>query len=579
MIRLPGVRFVCVTAIPLTLGACGDQLPRPPAPRLEFVDVAPASGLDLVSVSGDARRWYIIESNGNGAAWIDYDGDGDVDLFLGNGSHLDYIEDGKRLAVRGDGHSKLYRNDGGMKFTDVSASTGLDRTDWINGVATGDVDNDGDPDLYLACFGADVFLRNDSGHFVEATAQSGLANPKWGASAVFGDVDNDGDLDLYVANYCEFDLEHPPDGGVRSVINGTEVGIGPEAENKRGLNPGAPDVFFENTGGGKFREATAAFGFALAKPQCSYAVVMSDIDGDGWQDVLVANDVQPSNLFHNDGHGHFSEQGLARGFALNADGAATGAMGLFVDDVDGDGDFDVLRTNFDFEANSLLINDGKGNFTDLAASFGLAEPSIDKLGWDGGFFDADLDGDLDLLVANGHVYPQSAQVQMGAWKQPTQLYEASRDKKGALHFTDATARAGSGLAGVHAARGIALGDPDDDGDIDALVTAIDEQPRLLENRSARQGHWLAVRTIGTRSNRDGSGARITVRAGGVSFVRESRSASGLYSANDPRIHFGLGMIQSIDSIEVRWPSGALSQVLKPAPDSLQIVTEPMETTK
>ncbi len=464
-----------------------------------------------------------------------------------------------------------------MKFTDVSQAAGLDRTDWVNGVATGDIDNDGDPDLYLACFGADVFLRNDGGHFVAATTESGLGNPKWGASAVFGDVDNDGDLDLYVANYCEFDLEHPPDGGKRAPVGGIEVGIGPEAENKRGLNLGAPDVFFENIGGGKFREATAAFGFSLDKPLCSYGVVMSDIDGDGWQDVLVANDVQPSNLFHNDGHGHFSEQGLARGFALNAAGAPTGAMGLFVDDVDGDGDFDVLRTNFDFEANSLLINDGKGNFKDLAAGFGLAQPSIDKLGWDGGFFDADLDGDLDLIVANGHVYPQSSQIQMGAWKQPTQLYEATRDARGGLQFADATSRAGAGFAGAHSARGVALGDPDDDGDIDALVTAIDEQPRLLENRSARQGHWLSVRTIGTRSNRDGYGALITVRAGGETYVRESRSTSGLYSANDPRIHFGLGMVQSIDSIEVRWPSGARSSVTKPAPDSLQIVTEPMET--
>ena len=384
---------------------------------------------------------------------------------------------------------------------------------------------------------------------------------------------------MYVANYCEFDLDNPPDGGKREKIEGIEVGYGPEAENKRGFNVGAPDVFFENTGKGHFREATAAFGLALEKPLCSYGVVFSDIDRDGWQDVLVANDVQPSNLFHNDGHGHFREEGLARGFALNAAGAATGAMGLFVDDVDGDGDFDVLRTNFDFEANSLFINDGKGNFKDMAAEFGLAQPSIDKLGWDGGFLDADLDGDLDLIVANGHVYPQSGQIKMGAWKQPTQLFEALRDDKGTVRFVDATPRAGAGLAGVHSARGIALGDPDNDGDIDALVIDVDEQPRLLENRSERRGHWLEVRTIGTRSNRDGFGALITVKAGGRTFVRESRTASGLYSANDPRIHFGLGDIDVIDSIEVHWPSGANSVIKKPAADSFWPITEPKESSK
>jgi hypothetical protein len=546
---------------------------------LQFVDVAQSSGLDLLNVCGDPRRWYIVESNGNGAAWLDYDGDGEMDLFIANGGRLEYQNNGARLVVHREGRCKLYRNDGGMRFTDVSAKAGLDRSDWVNGVAAADVDNDGDTDLYLACFGADVFLRNDGGVFVDATSASGLGNLKWGASAAFGDLDNDGDLDLYVANYCEFDVEHPPDGGARALVNGVEVGLGPEAENKRGFNLAAPDVCFENLGSGRFREATAAFGFAAAKAGCSYAVAISDIDGDGWQEVLVANDLQPSHLFFNDGAGRFTEQGMQRGFALNADGVATGAMGLFVDDVDGDGDFDVLRTNFDFEANSLLINDGRGFFKDQAALFGLAEASMDKLGWDGGFFDADLDGDFDLLVANGHVYPQGAQIQMGPWKQTTQLFEAQSAKHGGRRFVDATTRSGTGLAAAHAARGVALGDPDNDGDIDALVVGINEQPRLLENRSERLGHWIGVRTLGTHSNRDGFGAHIRVHAGGKTFVRESRSTGGLYSANDPRIHFGLGQVQAIDWIEVRWPSGVTSRITAPPLDSYIVATEPMETSK
>ncbi len=559
--------------------AC-DGLPSTQTPAaFAFVDVARAGGIDHVCLSGDPRRWYIVESNGNGAAWLDCDGDGDMDLFLGNGSTLEYLENGARLRARADGRSKLYRNDGGMKFTDVSVASGLDRADWVNGVATGDGDNDGDTDMYLACFGADVYLRNDGGRFVDATQESGLGNLKWAASAAFGDVDNDGDLDLYVANYCEFDLAAPPDGGARNKIGEIEVGWGPEGENKRGFNVGAPDVFFENLGAGKFREATAAFGFVLDKPHCSYGVTFSDVDGDGWQDVLVANDLQPCDLFHNDGRGRFREQGLQRGFALTAAGAPTGAMGMIAADIDGDGDFDVLRTNFDFEANSLLINDGKGNFKDVAGALGLGEPSVDKLGWDGGFFDAELDGDLDLMVANGHVYPQGTQIDMGPWKQVTQFFEARRDGGAGLRYEDVTARAGAGLSGAHAARGLALGDADDDGDIDVAVLAIDEQVRLLENQSPRRGHWVSVRTRGTRSNRDGYGAVIRVTAGGRTFAAESRSSSGLYSANDPRIHFGLGAVDGIESIEVRWPSGARSRLVKPALDRLHVIEEPMENTK
>ena len=564
------VLVLCGSAV-LFSGACAKE----PEARIEFVDVAAESGLELKNRCGDPRRWYIVESNGNGAAWLDFDGDGDMDLFLGNGSTLEYVNDGAQLVAKHDGRSKLYRNDGKLKFTDVSAAAGLDRADWVNGIATGDVDNDGDTDLYLACFGPDVFLRNDGGHFVDATGESGLGNAKWGASAAFGDVDNDGDLDLYVANYCEFDLAAPPDGGKRALVNGVEVGYGPEGENKRGFNPGAPDVFFENVGGGKFQEATAKFGFALEKALCSYGVAITDLDGDGWQDVAVANDVQPTNLFMNDGQGRFREEGLARAFATNADGAPTGAMGLFCDDLDADGDVDVFRTNFDFEANSLHVNDGKGRFKDRAREFGLAEPSVDKLGWDGGFLDADLDGDLDLIVANGHVYPQAKEIGMGQWLQPTQLYQ-NNGTSTAPRFSDATAQAGSGFSGVHAARGIALGDPDDDGDVDALVLGIDEQPRLLENQSRRVGHWVGVRTVGTRSNRDGFGARISVRAGGRTFVRESRTASGLYSAHDPRIHFGLGPVAEIDSIEVRWPSGAVSTLAGPALDRVHVITEPKE---
>jgi enediyne biosynthesis protein E4 len=547
-----------------------------------FVDVARESGLDLKNVCGDPRRWYIVESNGNGAAWLDYDGDGDMDLYLANGAGLKYLDDGKRLEVVHSASSKLYRNDfhgsGKLHFTDVTAETGAGRADWINAVATGDVDNDGDPDLYLACFGPDVFLRNEAGRFVDATAEAGLGCELWGASAAFGDADNDGDLDLYVANYCLFDCEHPPLGGKRNSVNGIEVGWGPEEENKQGANAGAPDRFYRNDGHGSFTDATAQAGLALEKPLCSYAVVFSDVDGDGWQDLLVANDLQPANLFHNTGEGTFEEQGLARGFAFEASGKPTGAMGLSTEDFDGDGDVDVFRTNFDFEANSLHRNDGHGHFKDVAAELGLATPSLDRLGWGGGWFDADCDGDLDLLVANGHVYPQGAQIGMGPWLQVSQLYEAVQ-ADGKLRYVDATARAGADLGLKRSARGIAFGDPDDDGDVDALVVDVDEQPRLLENRTPKRGHWIAIRTVGTASNRDGIGARVLLKAGGRTWMREMKTTQGLYSSHDPRLHFGLGPVGAVEAVEVRWPSGRRSVIEAPALDRFLTVTEPAEVAK
>jgi hypothetical protein len=541
---------------------------------LRFVDVAGPAGLDVVNVSGDPRRWYIPESNGTGAAWLDYDGDGDIDLFVGNGAGLRYIDDGRRLEIVRSASSRLYRNDGALRFTDVTSSTGAGRTEWINSVTTGDIDNDGDPDLYLGVFGRDVLLRNDGGVFIDATDAAGLGNELWAAGAAFADTDRDGDLDLYVANYVEFDTEHPPLDGRRNVIDNVEIAWGPEEENKRGLNRGAPDRFYIGDGHGRFVETTEAAGLGLDKPLCSYAVVFSDVDLDGWPDILVANDMQPANLFHNAGDGTFVEQAAERGFAYGAEGQTTSAMGLFVADVDGDGDDDVFRTNFDLEDNSLHLNDGSGQFVADTAAAGLAPASRDRLGWGGGFFDAELDGDLDLLVANGHVLPQAERIGMNPWLQQTQLFEFVGSESGAPRWRDATVGAGPGLALARSARGVALGDPDDDGDVDAVIIDLDSPPRLLENRSERLGHWLTVRTIGSRSNRDGLGAVVTVHAAGRRWTAQMRTTNGLYSAHDPRLHFGLGEVERVDRVVVRWPSGVEQEVADPGFDRLVTIEEP-----
>jgi enediyne biosynthesis protein E4 len=550
-----------------------------PLGRFHFVDVSAEAGLDVVNVSGDARRWYIPESNGNGAAWLDFEGDGDQDLFIGNGQRLRYLDDGARLEVERVATSRLYLNGGFLKFRDASIEAEVDRNDWVNAVAVGDVDNDGDPDLYLGCFGPDVLLRKEGNRFVEATEESGLTNDLWAAGAAFGDANRDGALDLYVANYCLFDLANPPLGGKRNVIEGVEVAWGPEAENKMGVNLGAPDVYFLNDGKGKFHEQTREAGFALEKALCSYGCVWSDVTDDGWPDLLVANDMQPANLFVNQGAGRFVDEALARGFAYDSEGKATSAMGMVVADVDGDLDLDVLRTNFDLEPNSLHLNDGQGRFTEKARAFGLVEPSLDKLGWDAAFFDADLDGDLDLLVANGHVYPQAEQIGMHGWLQPTQLYEGLPHRTYGTVWKDVTAEAGPGLAPLRSARGLALADADEDGDQDVLVVDIDERPRFLRNDTPRRGHWLGLALVGKYGNRDALGAKVTVRAGGKSWTREVRATSGLYSSHDRRLLIGLGEATRVDSVEIRWPGGNLQAETSVPIDSYHTITERVEETR
>ena len=566
----------CALLVALSLIGCDESeaaADEIASPAFAFVDVAEAAGIDVVNVSGDPRRWYIPESNGCGAAWLDHDGDGDMDLFVANGAGMRYHDDGARLEIVHSASSRLYRNDGGLSFTDVTDETGAACSEWINAVATGDADGDGDTDLYLACLGRDVFLRNESGRFVDATEEAGLGNELWGAGAAFGDVDADGDLDLYVANYCLFDPDAPPAGGERAVYEGVEVAWGPEGENGQGINPGAPDRFFLNDGRGRFREATEAAGLRLEAALSSYACVFDDVDGDGDPDLLVANDLQPSNLFVNDGAGRFTEEAVQRGFAFDSEGAPTSAMGLFVEDVDGDGDSDVLRTNFDLEPNSLHINDGTGHFTERAGDFGLADASFDRLGWGGGFFDADLDGDLDLFVANGHVFPQAEEIGMHPWAQSSQLFEAVGHETLGVVWRDVTSEAGPGLAVPRSSRGVALGDPDDDGDLDALVIDIDDRPRLLENRSARKGRWISVRTVGPSGERDVYGAVVTVHTPARSWTRTVRTSNGLFSAHDPRLHFGLGDAKQIDRVEVRWPDGTHSMVEVPPFDQLLTIRQ------
>ena len=350
-----------------------------------------------------------------------------------------------------------------------------------------------DPQGEHFCFEKGAEKRGGEDGFADVWKRGSFA---WEYKGKHADLDKAWEqLDRYRA-----DLENPPLEGKRNVIDGVEVAWGPEGENKRGINPGAPDRFYLGDGNGRFREATKEAGLELEAPLCSYACVFSDVDADGWPDILVANDLQPANLFMNLEGARFRDEALERGFAFDAQGKPTSAMGLFVEDIDQDGDFDVLRTNFDMEPNSLHLNDGTGRFSEQAEVYGLAAPSLDRLGWGGGFLDADLDGDLDVVVANGHVYPQAEKIGMHGWLQQCQLYEGKEHPYYGVLWEDATASAGPGFEPLTSARGVAIGDPDDDGDPDLLIVDVDRPPRLLENRSLRDGRWVGVQLVGRRGD-------------------------------------------------------------------------------
>jgi predicted nucleotidyltransferase len=527
---------------------------------VRFVDRAAEAGITVVNRCGADPRLFIPEGNGTGAAWLDYDLDSDLDLYVVNGNGLEYLDGRKRLRYLRDVTDRLYRNDGNWHFQDVTEEALVGERGWGNGVAVADVENDGDPDLYIANLGADVlYVNQGDGTFRDATSEAGLGHPGWSVGAAFGDVDRDGDLDLYVPCYVEFDPENPPKGGEVALYGGVEVGWGPEGENP-GINPGAPDVFYLNDGQGFFSEATRERGFAVEKPLCSYAAVFCDVDGDLWPDLLVTNDKQPNQLFRNLGEGFFTEEGEERGFARGEAGALLASMGLAIADVDGDGDPDAFVTNFDFEPNNLYLNDGCGFFRDAAEEAGLNAPGLGRLGWGCGFFDVECDGDRDLFVANGHVIRQCEEIGMSPWAMRNHLFLRSGSENGVPSFDLCETGADSPLAVAKSSRGVAFGDPDADGDVDVVVIDMDSPPQVLENRTARHGHWTRVELRGTRSPADAYGARVEIEAGERGWTAWKIPNQGIYSSHDPDLHFGVGEADRIDRVHVLWPSGSTSEL-------------------
>jgi len=518
-----------------------------PSTGLRLVDRAKSAGVIQVNTFGGPQKKYIVESTGSGVALLDYDRDGDLDIFLANGNTLERAERGE-----GGAPSRLYRNDGDWHFTDVSESAGLLLHIWGTGAVAGDLDGDGDPDLLLSAIGElKLMLNQGDGTFQDATAQLGIGGAgQWQSAALF-DYDGDGRLDIYAANYLTFDKAQVD--AMKGLCNwkGIPVFCGP-----RGL-PGARHLLLRNSAT-RFEDATQRAGLDRSDGK-GLGVVAADFDGDGWVDLYVANDSTVSFFYRNRGDGTFEDLSILSGAGYNNAGGEQSGMGTDAGDIDGDLDLDLVKTNFQDDANNLYRNDGQLSFTDIASSWGLAEPSYRSLGWAAKLADFDLDGDLDLFVANGHVYPGVDGMGIGeSFAQRSQLF---------LNQGNRLVEASEALESpelLQSSRGAAVGDLDGDGDLDLVVVNMDAAPNVYETRSPPSQHRLVVQLVGVRSNRDAVGAQAILTAGGRKQLRTIVGGGSYLSSSDQRLFFGLGPERRIERLEIRWPSG-LRELLEDLP--------------
>jgi hypothetical protein len=513
-------------------------LASPATAQIRFREVSEPWGLSFRHHPGGSGQFYMPETMGSGVAVLDYDGDGDPDVF--------YVDSGALRGYQGEpGRSVLLRNDGG-RFVDVTEKSGIRVTSYGMGATAGDTDGDGDLDLYVSAFGPDQLFRNNGdGTFAEATAAAGLGNPLWGSSAAFSDTDGDGDLDLYVANYVDFSYEKNPICGNQRL--GLRSYCHPDVYN------GVPDRFYRNRGDGTFEDATAAAGFAPDAGN-GLGVVFGDLDRDGDQDLYVANDMTPAFLFENKGNGRFEEIGLLSGTALSDLAKPEAGMGIAIGDVDGNGFEDLFKTHLDLQTNALYSNQGSLLFIDARYTSKLAEPSMYMVGFGTVFADLDQDGDLDNVVANGHIIHNAELFGTGTtYKQRNQLFENTG--KGVFREIK-----DGGIDVVRSSRGLAAGDLDLDGDLDLVVTNSDDLSEVYENVTNPAGGWLQVDLAGRGKNTAAIGARVELEAGGRRQVAETRTGSSYLSQSALTLHFGLGAAVRADRLTIRWPDGRV-QVL------------------
>ncbi len=546
-------RFVLLTIIFAALlfdwfGFTTAQTPLPADFKVSFTNVAKSAGLIHKTVYGDEHKnKYLLETTGCGVAWFDYDNDGWLDLFFVNGTRFSGIVKGQVPTTR------LYKNNRNGTFTDVTAKAGLARSGWGQAVCIGDYDNDGWDDLFVSYFGKNALYRNNgNGTYTDTTDKAGVGvnKTKWGSGSAFLDFDKDGDLDLFVGSYIDFDVKTAPTPETGPCLyKGVMVACGPP-----GLTGGV-NTLYQNNGNGTFTDISDKSGIRKTYGTYALGVLIADYDNDSWPDIYVANDSAPAALYHNNGNGTFTDLGVESGTAYSGDGKPQAGMGVSAGDFDGDGLLDIFKTNFSGDTSTLYRNLGKNSFDDVtfAAGIGL---NTRWLGWGCGFFDPDNDGWLDVLLVNGHVYPEVEKLTTEAgYQQRKVLYRNLRNKT----FQDVTEKIGGALMEPTASRGCAFGDFDNDGDIDVVINAVNESPVLmrLDSPAPKDGgnNWIAVKAIGVASNRTAIGARITCKTEEQTQFNEVRSGGSYYSQNDLRVHFGVGKAAKVKTIEVRWPSG------------------------
>ena len=547
---------------PITAGGFVDGAP------VVFVDATHAAGLDKFRHrSGAPQKRMILETPGSGVALLDYDNDGWLDIYLLNGSTMAALKE-QEPAPR----AMLLHNNHDGTFTDVTEKAGVGNERWGFGVAVGDYDNDGWPDIYVSNFGKNrLYHNNHDGTFTDVAERAGVTLGGWSTGATWGDYDHDGRLDLFVPGYVKIDIDNPPIPGHGGLPEGycrfrdVEVMCGP-----RGL-PGEPDHLFHNNGDGTFTDVSTKAGVADTRGYYGLASVFVDVDDDGWIDLAVANDSVPKYLYRNKHDGTFEDISYLSGFALNDDGREQAAMGIGVGDYNRDGRVDFHITNFSDDYNTLYRNDGDASFTDVSVRAGIANDTIPFLGWGTGFLDFDNDGLLDIFAANGHVYPEVDKVDWGTtYAQRPLLFRNIDGNK----FQQVPPATGSGLAVVVTARGAAFGDLFNEGRIDVVLNNIDSTPTLLRNVVKNGNHWVTFRLVGgPKSPRDAIGAKVFVTAGGVRQRGDVFSGASYASSSDQRLHFGLGKSTKIDKVEIRWPGGATEEVQIPEVDRFYAVIE------